>query len=114
MARFHSLNVYHLACAVLRDSAAVSARCRGFGDLSQQIQRSAVSVVSNICEGAASGSDRQFARYLVIARASANELQAQLGIARDLGFLAEDHPVHDRCDHLGRALTRLKRSLEVP
>ena len=111
MARFHSLLVYTLARDVLRDIVPITERMRGFGDLAHQMRRAAISVVSNICEGACSGSDRQFARYLAIARASTNELQGQLVIVTDLGELADDHPVHDRCDHLGRALTKLLRSL---
>ncbi len=111
MARFHSLIVYTLARENLRDIARITERMHGFGDLVNQMRRAAISVVSNICEGASAGSDRQFARYLTIARASTNELQGQLGIVADLGELAHDHPIHDRCDHLGRALTKLLRSL---
>jgi len=111
MARFHSLFVYTLARENLREIAQITARMHGFGDLVNQMRRAAISVVSNICEGASSGSDRQFARYLTIARASANELQGQLSIVADLGELDLDHPIHDRCDHLGRALTKLLRSL---
>jgi four helix bundle protein len=111
MARFHSLIVYNLARENLRDIAHITTRMHGFGDLVNQMRRSAISVVSNICEGASSGNDRQFARYLSIARASANELQGQLIIVVDLGELDAEHPIHDRCDHLGRALTKLLRSL---
>jgi len=111
MARFHSLFVYTLARENLRDIAQITERMHGFGDLVNQMRRAAISVVSNICEGASSGSDRQFARYLIIARASANELQGQLAIVADIGELDLDHPIHDRCDHLGRALTKLLRTL---
>ena len=107
MARFHTLNVYHLAREVLRALAQITSQMDGFGDLVPQMRRAAVSIISNIGEGAASGSDRQFARFLTIARASTNELQVQLGIASDLGLLDPGHPIHDRCDHLGRSLTRL-------
>jgi len=111
MARFHSLFVYTLARENLREIARLTERMHGFGDLVNQMRRAAISIVSNICEGASSGNDRQFARYLNIARASANELQGQLAIMSDLGDLEPDHPIHDRCDHLGRALTRLLRTL---
>jgi four helix bundle protein len=91
MARFQSLFVYTLARENLRDIARITARMNGFGDLVNQMRRAAISVVSNICEGASSGSDRQFARYLNIARASANELQGQLAIVTDIGELNPDH-----------------------
>lgn len=113
MARFHQLHVYHLARAVLRDCATITDRMQGFGDLTNQMRRAAISVISNISEGASSGNDKQFVRYLNLARASANELQAQLDIASDLGFLDSTHAIHDRCDHLGRSLTRLIQAISV-
>jgi four helix bundle protein len=106
MARFHSLRVYQLARAVLRDCIPLTANMPGYSDLANQMRRAAVSVISNIGEGAATGTQRHFVHYLTLARASANELQAQLDIACDLGFLDPAHPVLDRCDHLGRSLTR--------
>lgn len=50
--------------------------------------RSAISVVSNIAEGAGSDSPAQCSRYLGIARASAHELEAQLLLGRDSGVLS--------------------------
>ena len=111
MARYHDLVVYDLARANLRDVAAVTTSASGFGDLVNQMRRAAVSAVSNICEGASSGSDRTFCRYLSTARNSVNELQAQLDILADLGQVSAGHPVHDRCDHLGRSITRLIHKL---
>ena len=109
MPRFHKLSVYHLAKQVLRDCVDLTSDRSGVGDLSNQIRRAAVSVVSNICEGCGTGSEKAFVRYLVLARASANELQGQLEILATLGQVADDHPVHDRCDHVGRCLTALIR-----
>lgn len=111
MPRFDNLRVYHLARHVLRDIASITADAPGFGDLTSQMRRAAVSVVSNICEGSASGQDKQFLRYLNIARSSCNELQGQLAILSDLGYLAVEHPVFDQVDHLGRSLSKLMRSL---
>jgi len=111
MARFHNLHVYDLARSILRDCATITDGMQGFGDLSNQMRRAAISAVSNIAEGACSRHDKQFIRFLDLARGSANELQAQLGIASDLGLVDPDHAVHDRCDHLGRSLTKLIRSL---
>jgi len=111
MARYHQLVIYTLARENLRDIAEITRTMTGFGDLSNQMRRAAISVVSNISEGAATCRDAQFIRYLNTARASANELQAQLEILVDLGSIQRAHTVHDRCDRLGRSITKLIRFL---
>lgn len=55
--------------------------------LTSQLRRAAVSVPSNISEGAARKTDKEYARFLVIARASAAEIETQLLIADNLGYL---------------------------
>ncbi len=55
--------------------------------LKNQIQRAAVSVISNISEGFESGTKEEFINYLYIAKASAGEVRAQLYVAYDVGYL---------------------------
>ena len=62
---------------------------RDFG-LRDQIQRAASSVMHNIAEGFESGSDPEFVRFLKMARRSAGEVQSQLYLALDVGYIAED------------------------
>lgn len=57
--------------------------------LTAQIRRAASSVSANIVEGIARGTDRDTARFLVISRASATELEYFILLARDLGFISE-------------------------
>jgi four helix bundle protein len=61
-----------------------------FGLISQ-LRRSAVSVPSNIAEGAGRGGGPEMIRFLKIARGSLMELDTQLLICRELGFLDEQH-----------------------
>ena len=58
--------------------------------LRTQIQRAAVSVMSNIAEGFDRNSRAEFARFLAIARGSAGEVRSQVHLARDLGYIDEE------------------------
>ena len=61
---------------------------KDFGVCSQ-IQRAAVSVMTNIAEGFDCDSNVEFARFLGIARRSAVEVQSLLYTAMDIGYLDE-------------------------
>ncbi|MCJ8164780.1 four helix bundle protein [Pontibacter sp. E15-1] len=52
-----------------------------------QINRSAVSIPSNIAEGAGRGSNKEFIQFLNIALGSAFELETQLLLANSFGFM---------------------------
>ena len=55
-----------------------------------QMRRSAASIGANIAEGDGGNSNHEFARYLEIAKASANEVGYHALLSRDLGYLAGD------------------------
>lgn len=55
--------------------------------LTSQMRRSAVSIGSNIAEGAGRQSNKEFAKYLRIAYGSACELETQVIIAKNLSYL---------------------------
>jgi four helix bundle protein len=58
--------------------------------ITAQIRKSAVSVPSNIAEGAGKNSDRDFVRFLSIAQGSSYELQTQLILSQRLGFMEKE------------------------
>ena len=58
--------------------------------LTNQIQRAAVSVPTNIAEGCGRDSDAELKRFFVIAMGSASEVEYLLLLARDLNYLSEE------------------------
>jgi four helix bundle protein len=69
------------------------ARCRNF-TIQDQVQRSALSIPSNVAEGYERNSNKEFIRFLNIAKGSGGELRTQLYISRKLEFLKK--PDFDR------------------
>ena len=59
--------------------------------LTSQLKRASVSVPSNISEGFGRQTDKSFNHFLNIARGSLNEIETQLIIARELGFITDDN-----------------------
>lgn len=84
--------------------------------LAAQMQRAALSIVSNIAEGRGRWGCREFAHGLSIANGSLKELETQILVSERLGF-AETATVRllvDRCDEIGRMLNVLRRRLVAP
>ena len=59
--------------------------------LTNQIKRAAVSVPSNIAEGYGRNTDKSFSHFLDISRGSLFEIETQLHIANELGFVTTQH-----------------------
>ena len=59
--------------------------------LKSQIQRAAVSVASNIAEGSSRRSEVDFARFLEMSIGSAFEVETQLIIAKELGYISKSN-----------------------
>ena len=77
--------------------------------LTQQMRRAAVSIPSNIAEGAARSGAREYAHFISVARGSLAELTTQIQIARMLGYLDDTTEILNLTDHVGRLLTGLYR-----
>ncbi len=111
MHNINKLKVYALARQNLKEIRGLESISGGFGDLINQMQRAAISVVSNIAEGAGSSTDKQFLRFLSYAKASNTELLSQMNILSDIGRLSSDHELFKTIDHVGAMLAKLMRHL---
>ncbi len=85
---FEDLEVRQRACRLVVDIFKNFRACKEF-TLKDQICRAALSIPSNIAEGAERGSARDFAHFLNIAKGSCGELRTQLYIARKLELLTK-------------------------
>ena len=82
-------------------------------NLASQIRRSAISIPSNIAEGAGRASKKEFIQFLSIAQGSTSELETQLIISNNLGFLKkEDLGLLDELDEISRMIIGLIKSLK--
>jgi four helix bundle protein len=75
------VNVYH---------ATASFPNKEIYGLTGQIRRAAVSIPSNVAEGAARKSKKEFLQFLRISQGSLSELDTQIEMAKRLGFLSEE------------------------
>lgn len=92
-----SLDCWKLSMELVRE---VYALTRSFPSderfgLTSQLRRAACSVPSNIAEGAARETDKEFIRTLYIARGSLAEIETQVEIAVMLGYLQDSARVSD-------------------
>jgi four helix bundle protein len=79
--------------------------------LTSQIRRSAVSIPSNIAEGAARHSRKEFIQFLHIASGSVAELETQLLLAIRMGFIPGDSII-SHVEEVRKPLLGLLRSLK--
>lgn len=81
--------------------------------LCDQLQRAAVSISSNIAEGAARPSDADFAHFLDTSLGSAYEVETQLTIARNVGYMDDDTftEMNKRLQSIEKQLTAFIRSI---
>jgi four helix bundle protein len=84
--------------------------------LTSQLRRAAISIPSNISEGHARRSRSEYSRFVQIALGSLNELQTQLEIAANLGYLAKSQfdDLHEKSREIERMPSSLHQKLALP
>ncbi|HET9743897.1 MAG TPA: four helix bundle protein [Terriglobales bacterium] len=113
MSNFHDLKVWQkaheLTLAVYRATSKFP-REEIYG-LVAQMRRCAVSVGSNIAEGRGRDGDVEFARFLAIALGSLTELEYQLLLSRDLGYIGDSE--HEKLNVSVAEVNRMLLGLQV-
>jgi four helix bundle protein len=114
---YRELDVWQEAWALVEAIYALSTRFPSeerFG-LSSQIRRSSVSIPSNIAEGHARPTTRDYLRFIGISLGSLAEMETQLLLAQRLGYI--DHATLDATlqasERVGRMLRGLSKSLNA-
>lgn len=109
--RFENLRVWQEARQVVKLVYRLTAQFPSgerYG-LASQIQRAAVSTMSNIAEGFERGTNKEFINFLYIAKGSNGEVRSQAYVALDLGYTshAECNDLVQHCETLSRRLYNL-------
>jgi four helix bundle protein len=110
---FEDLEVWKRACRLAVSIYKTLENCPDYG-LKSQMERSAVSIASNIAEGAERG-QKDFCRFLRIARGSSAELRTQLYIASKIGIVERQTASEfvSELKQISKMLTGLAKSLVV-
>jgi len=74
--------------------------------LVSQMRRACASIATNVAEGCGRDTNKELARFIDIATGSASEVEYQLLLARDLGYLPEDEH-----GNLATEVTEIRRML---
>ena len=87
--KFEDIVAWQNARILTQDIYALFRLNKDFG-FKDQIQRAAVSVMSNIAEGYERQTNKEFAQFLYIAKGSCAEIRSLLYIGRDLKYITEE------------------------
>jgi len=117
ISRFEDLIAWQKARALTKNIYLLTATerfSRDFG-LRDQIQRAAVSIMSNIAEGFERASKAEFHQFLVIAKGSCAEVRSQLYVALDTGYITSDQfeKARAQAEEVGRIIGGLRASLRT-
>lgn len=92
MQDYHNLLVWKKAVEFTKDVYKISKNfpTEEMYGLTSQLRRAVVSIIGNIVEGRGKATDKDFLRFLYIAKGSLNECQCYLELALELNFITKD------------------------
>ncbi|MFM8717097.1 MAG: four helix bundle protein [Spartobacteria bacterium] len=119
---FEDLEVWQRSCRLAVQIFGEFRTC-DFINLKNQIERSALSIPSNIAEGAERGGPKEFSQFLKIAKGSCGELRTQLYIAAKLksleshkskSLIAESKEISAMIEDLRKSITKTTKTSPKP
>ena len=113
--RHHELLVWQESMALVKDIYTLTSHFpkEELYSLTNQMRRAAVSIPSNIAEGAGRTGSKEFLQFLSIARGSLSELETQILISDSLGYCIQDKAmIVQRIEKTFQLLGGLIRSLK--
>ena len=119
---FEDLEVWQRACRLAVEVFEEFRSC-DFINLKNQIERSALSIPSNIAEGAERGGTKEFSQFLKTAKGSCGELRTQLYIAAKLktlesqkskSLIAESKEISAMIEGLRKSITKTTKTAPKP
>ena len=111
---FEKLDVWKKSCRLAVNVYQLLQNCHDSG-LYSQMTRAAVSIPSNIAEGAERNSRRDFVHFLYIAKGSAAELRTQLYLAGELKLISKEDTgkLVLRCKEISKMLKGLIKAFSL-
>lgn len=84
-------------------------------NLTSQLRRASISISSNIAEGCSRNSNKDFSRFLIIALGSCYEIETQLLISNDLGFISEHElkKLLEKLNSIIKMMSKFNSSLKI-
>jgi four helix bundle protein len=114
--RFEDIKAWQEARVLVKMVYAVVDSDRHFGSdykFREQIQGAAVSIMSNIAEGFSRRTTKEFGQFLFIAKGPVAEVQSQLYVALDQGYISEEKfdELYTKSDEVARLISGFIRYL---
>jgi four helix bundle protein len=113
ISRFEDIEAWKEARALVRVIYSHFNEIRDFS-FRDQIQRAALSIMSNIAEGFDRGSNKEFVQFLIIARGSVSEVRSLANAAVDIGYADGKFfdDINERCLKLSNLINGFIRYLK--
>ena len=112
LSNFEDIEAWKEARLLVKDVYELFRDVKDYG-FKDQIQRAAISVMSNIAEGFDRGSNKEFIQFLVISRGSVSEVKSLAYAALDIGYIEQEafNGISDRCERITNLINGFIRYL---